>query len=310
VWMLVQTIVRKAYGLPITLLELNTLAHVGCAVLMYAIWWPKSKDVNEPQVITIPSPVAYYLHYVLVRYKALRYGEWDLSEATLAVYASSPFTPSHWTDPVIATMNTRSSTSLPADGGEYPGSPNLWKERPYSILTDDFDHILLGYDGHKYRDADKCLCTEASNISDHGTMRYLRRGNKLYSFEDSLLLLAILGLVYGGVHLTSWNSHFPSYPEQWLWRVSGCIIASGGLTIWFIVRLSWWFWLWDLECIWSRWNFNCRDGFLFGFLLRICFGLYVVARTYIIIEAFISLRSLPAGAYDTVSWSNLFPHIG
>ena len=29
-----------------------------------------------------------------------------------------------------------------------------------------------------------------------------------------------------------------------------------------------------------------------------------------VLEAFISLRSLPAGAYDAVSWVRFLPHIG
>ena len=60
-WMLIQTIARKASGLPITLLELNTLAHVGCAVLMYIIWWHKPKDVLEPETIDIDDVLSVFL---------------------------------------------------------------------------------------------------------------------------------------------------------------------------------------------------------------------------------------------------------
>lgn len=37
--------------------------------------------------------------------------------------------------------------------------------------------------------------------------------------------------------------------------------------------------------------------------------LYPVARLYIVVEAFASLRSLPVGAYDTVVWVEMFPHL-
>jgi len=296
VWMLVQTIVRKTYGLPVTLLELNTLAHVGCAVLMYALWWPKPKDVNEPQVITIPVPVAYYMHFLLVKYRG-----WRLQDRQV-VLRSSPFKPYPWTDPAVATTKTSSSTLLNADSGENPAPQNLWNERPYSLLRDPSPS--------KGDWAMKCICTEAANISDKGNFEPLL--GTFANFDDSLLLLAILGLVYGGVHLTSWDGHFPSYPEQWLWRVSGCIIASGGLTVWFILRLIQCFLYldWGLDDIWLYWTNHGAGDFLMGLILRICLGVYVLARTYIIVEAFISLRSLPAGAYDTVSWSNVFPHIG
>jgi len=37
-WMAIQCIARKAYGLPICLLELHTMVHVVCAFLMYGFW--------------------------------------------------------------------------------------------------------------------------------------------------------------------------------------------------------------------------------------------------------------------------------
>ncbi len=37
-WMMLQCIARKAYRLPLTLLELHTMVHVVCAVVMYAFW--------------------------------------------------------------------------------------------------------------------------------------------------------------------------------------------------------------------------------------------------------------------------------
>jgi len=35
-----------------------------------------------------------------------------------------------------------------------------------------------------------------------------------------------------------------------------------------------------------------------------------IGRTLLTIEAFISIRSLPKGAYSTPSWSDFLPHIG
>ena len=37
-WMAVQCIFRGAVGLPVSLLEIHTLVHVACAVIMYAFW--------------------------------------------------------------------------------------------------------------------------------------------------------------------------------------------------------------------------------------------------------------------------------
>jgi hypothetical protein len=37
-WMATQCIARKIYGLPLTLLEIHTMVHVVCAVVLFALW--------------------------------------------------------------------------------------------------------------------------------------------------------------------------------------------------------------------------------------------------------------------------------
>ncbi|KAK3902098.1 hypothetical protein C8A05DRAFT_34225 [Staphylotrichum tortipilum] len=50
-WMMLQCIARKAYGLPLTLLELHTMVHVVCAVVMYAFWLKKPLDLRSAEVL-------------------------------------------------------------------------------------------------------------------------------------------------------------------------------------------------------------------------------------------------------------------
>ena len=51
IWFCVQFIWRLADLLPVTLLELNTFAHCLCALTVYALWWNKPFDVEEPTLI-------------------------------------------------------------------------------------------------------------------------------------------------------------------------------------------------------------------------------------------------------------------
>jgi hypothetical protein len=52
-WIIIQVIARKASDLPVTLLELNTVAHVVCAILMYVLWWCKPQGINQPEFVSV-----------------------------------------------------------------------------------------------------------------------------------------------------------------------------------------------------------------------------------------------------------------
>lgn len=49
--MIVQCIGRYVGGLPLSLLEINTLGHVVCALVMYLFWLHKPQDIHEPSVV-------------------------------------------------------------------------------------------------------------------------------------------------------------------------------------------------------------------------------------------------------------------
>ncbi|EPE26362.1 hypothetical protein GLAREA_02274 [Glarea lozoyensis ATCC 20868] len=51
-WMLLQTLGRLIAGLPITLLEINTVGHCLCVLAIYLIWWNKPLHVLEPITLT------------------------------------------------------------------------------------------------------------------------------------------------------------------------------------------------------------------------------------------------------------------
>ncbi|PMD39370.1 hypothetical protein L207DRAFT_459969 [Hyaloscypha variabilis F] len=51
-WLVVQSIARVSQGLPITQLELATMAFVVCALIMYMLWWHKPFGVDRRTVLT------------------------------------------------------------------------------------------------------------------------------------------------------------------------------------------------------------------------------------------------------------------
>lgn len=46
-WFIVQAISRLATNLPVTLLEVNTIGHVTCALAIDLLWWNKPRQTNE-----------------------------------------------------------------------------------------------------------------------------------------------------------------------------------------------------------------------------------------------------------------------
>lgn len=57
-WLVAQTIARLVQGLPLSQLELFTLAFVVSTAMSYYFWWRKPQNVSTPTVIPCPFPVA------------------------------------------------------------------------------------------------------------------------------------------------------------------------------------------------------------------------------------------------------------
>ena len=43
-WMVIQCIARSAAGYPLSLLEIHTMVHVACALMVYVVWWSVSNQ--------------------------------------------------------------------------------------------------------------------------------------------------------------------------------------------------------------------------------------------------------------------------
>ena len=123
------------------------------------------------------------------------------------------------------------------------------------------------------------------------------------------MILWLACLAYGAVHLTAWNDHFPTVAEQWLWRSSSLYIGfCGGL--WIVLNyLAQSFG--PLNAFWEKWmdgGGRWWQNLLIGIPVLVCGVSLILARAFIVIEAFISIRELPAAAYDTPTWTQVFPH--
>ena len=143
--------------------------------------------------------------------------------------------------------------------------------------------------------------------------------------QDSILLFIVI-LAYCCLHFIAWNFSFPTHTERILWR-AGCI-AIVVTTFIFLACETYQ----DGHRLgrWDKWYFNMfpkkqgaiqrmntmelriREQEFIPMWEMIIMSpvtlVYTLARTYICVEVFVSLRSLPSGAFDSVQWSDFIPH--
>jgi hypothetical protein len=342
IWMVIQTIARKASGLPVTLLELNTLAHVACAVFMYAVWWKKPQNVNEAFDVQIsPRLGAALLSPFLDDFERKsslspnqafyqRASNWEefLPENKTEYKVEDVPHPSQYRyaheiegSDIQKCVKADGAVML-LNGQALEGSHFVCVAQPCRHLSlkqvkkltskailgegDDITGDINRLPGHLF------LCRRASN---HGI-----DGNVDQDVSDYIMFWTLtgLGVMYAGIHASSWNGHFPTLEEAIMWRVAVCYLGASGF-----IAMVLWYLLHKIAAM-NRENepkqvgrqsrvasyaIRCMYNFVFGlgFFLLV---MLVLCKCYIVVESFISLRSLPIGSYSTVSWVNFLPHIG
>lgn len=123
--------------------------------------------------------------------------------------------------------------------------------------------------------------------------------------RDSLKsVVAFAGAAYGGLHLAAWNDFFPTVAERWLWM--SCALATGAsgvlLALFFLASQK-------VKAFEYLEHFIRNSKAIKWISASIITPLFLTARIFIVVEAFISLRSQPADIYKTPEWSEYIPHL-
>lgn len=124
--------------------------------------------------------------------------------------------------------------------------------------------------------------------------------------------LVIIGMIFGGVHLTAWNFTFPTDTECLLWRVAS-IYCTGFPPCFTLMNFL------SATCIWFELKGIREDRYhtvILSFWLLVLVGVvyvlstlfYVVARLYLLVEMFRTLAYQPADAYKG-TWAVNIPYI-
>lgn len=298
VWIIIQVGGRYIADLPVTLLELYTVLHTMCAVAMYIIWIDKPFDVNQPTFVSIhPREMAELLK----------------------------------TDP------------------DYHNPTNIFWHHDYAECLTQRAGLgkLLFRQLWDWNDFKKGEYTYNLKLL-LGAYSAMWNGWKKFGWET--VALSLVGLAYGGLHLAAWNFEFPSFAERRLWKISSLLTAGAFSMFSFTVMVGFLGnVIWErvnrkiktrdhdaqklatkttesgtreaLEPVgrWGRfmlWVGKSSQPIIFGAMVSFCIGLVlaiipcILARLYLLIESFVSMRRLPLGSYDVVPWGNFLPHLG
>ena len=122
----------------------------------------------------------------------------------------------------------------------------------------------------------------------------------------ALFVVTLIATIFGAIHSIAWSFQFPSPTEQLLWRISSLAITSAPvLILGFSLNLT-------IELLPDDCCICVMGGIMmfFSFLGLIALSiLYILARVTLLVLAFTSLRSLPPNTYRTVNWTTFIPHI-
>ncbi|RSL55587.1 hypothetical protein CEP54_009324 [Fusarium duplospermum] len=345
-WMIMQCIARLINKLPLTLLEIHTMVHVVCAIGLYGFWFKKPLNIQDPEVINpdvegFDGEIALLLQRQYYTTISANLSLLDPNEP-LPDNCNEPL---RWVElEPGAQMSTGDALPIglalyvvpEAQDEDYP--ENLLAVQPEDDLrfgiTEEFYNrweAILNTFGHK-RNYGIMRCTDfidaaSKNQDDKDIFEWeLRRMpfsegkrnfnidfttfrgmsakdlndefDELFSSYGILLGLAVfLSALYGGIHLSAWNWVFPTAWESLVWKFA-CVTIAAVLPLYHIfnkIRVN---------------AFALHDGLetTMHVVLVLTLVIYMLARIYVIVEAFASLRYVPIGVYMAPVWVQMFPH--
>ena len=311
-WFILQCIARRIEHLPITELELVTLAFAALNFITYALWWNKPLDVQCP--VRVPKkqrkdesaeskdPVENNSQNpddeesgedsggrgtdAMAVLRMLLAATGSAMWGALAIVRKIPEAIGKAIGAIVHTMREAIERSV-----KYVRRHRwrtLWNGVVHGILEPIWSFVSMGF-----------------GDDDVGEMFYAGDSGGVSQWSISIAG-AVIATIFGGIHCVAWSFQFPSHTEQLLWRIASLSITCVPTVLVFAVLLVEQFV--TLVPFWLRivLFFPMLVMYLLVFVSPV---LYVLSRVALLVIAFMSLRSLPPGAYETVHWTTFIPHV-
>ena len=235
-WFVMQCIARGIEHLPVTHLEIVTLAYAAINFVIYIFWWNKPLNISRPV-------------------RVFRKSEPNETQRPI-------------NEPVLEAREL------------------TWKAVGKSLIA------IIGF----------IIGSQDDDVNLSHEDRVPRfwantTGGEEIAIADSMVLG--VGVCFGAIHCIAWHFSFPTHAELLMWRISSVAITA--LPIY--ITLGFYLGGGLIEV-------NDKIGVTIALFSGISAGiLYILARAVTLVLAFISLRDLPPGAYETVHWTTFIPHV-
>ena len=280
-WFIIQCIVRAAYGLAVTELEVATLAFTVLSGITYYLWWHKPLDVRR----SVPV-------YLLPQ---LNQDPQSPINEEIQIPQQSP---------IIPNPNCREPNSTSTSQPNFTRIQRL----PAFILKQRQEHgIFFGLAYVFIHDSLLGFLEAAGEMTGSSALHYSSplAVHTFYSpwydmnFQNHFFAISFpifIAVVFGGIHCIAWSFQFPSPQERLTWRISAAFVSGEPILYGLLIIIG-----------------NCQVA-----LLTICVKalfisftvMYFVARIVLLVLPCITLRALPPSALMEIQWSSFFPHIG
>lgn len=286
-WFILQCIARGRQHLPLTELEIVTLAFAALNVVIRIIWWEKPLDVRYPVTITTTDTPA-----------TANKKEEPKPDMAAAAHPEQNVTATPEPNPTPKPAPSTAQMPKPVVEGPVPRPKEhlqlfrRWLAALKLACDDCVDVVLMMFEGDEENAHIRKFATRVPTLWA-GRLDGWQRGT-------AATIGIVLAMGFGAIHFAAWNESFPSEPERVLWRVASILV----------VAVPFLFFLGAAAVLKKGRLHRPYHAIVFNGFLPLGVLTYIVARVILMVLPFISLRSLPLEALMDVEWVAFIPHIG
>ncbi|EKM55018.1 uncharacterized protein PHACADRAFT_208547 [Phanerochaete carnosa HHB-10118-sp] len=321
---------RLVQALPLSLLEVWTLAHALGAIFVYAIWWKKPLDIPKPTVIIGKRAHEFAAYFQVVgtpivpRAMGLSNdsgtAEMDYLKIAFCAHAGDSeiafdeqetFTmlPTQSVQVDAYTFTIRAGVASDPDNCDMFGKTHCpWharERRPDGRITLGKTDIL------RWRLATRAAARIGGFRKPEGLIHYTKTGGLqtaevLSSLREWIILLALI-TTYVLPHLLGWDAAFPTRIERALWRITSVAAVAFPVTFYGTISLTA-FLLYETPSENMPHVLRILTGYTSTTLYFLSVILYILGNVYFLVESLRQLPYLPCSAFLLPNLSIYFPH--